>query len=76
MLPVYFSTEYAVICPYLVLLQHGKEAAQMHRWTELKEQRDATLREIELEDILKYGIVLEALEIPPVYCPTFRVSGK
>ena len=53
---------------------HGKEAAQMHRWTEYKEERDKALREIELQDIQKYAHVIKVLGIPPVYVPTYRVS--
>jgi len=53
---------------------HGKSAGQMHRWTELKEERDAVLREIELEDILKYKHAIEALGMKPIYVPTYRVS--
>jgi len=52
---------------------HGKEAAQMHRWTEYKEARDEALRAIELQDIQKYAHVIKVLGIPPVYVPTYRL---
>ena len=52
---------------------HGKEAAQMHRWTEYKEERDTALRDIELQDIEKYAHVINTLQIPPIYVPTHKV---
>ena len=51
----------------------GKTAAQKHRWDELKAERDKSLREIELSDILVYKHAIETLNIPPVYIPTFRL---
>ena len=53
---------------------HGKPAAMMHRYTELKEERDAALREIELNDIAVYKQCIEALDILPIYIPSQRVS--
>lgn len=52
---------------------HGKEAAQMHRWEEYRDERNTALREIELQDIQKYAHVIKVLGIPPVYVPTFKV---
>lgn len=52
---------------------HGKQAALMHRWTEHREERDAALRQIELQDIQKYAHVIGVLAIPPLYLPTHKL---
>ena len=53
---------------------HGKPAAQMHRWADLREERDSALREIELNDIKTYKHCIETLDMDPIYIPTQRVG--
>ena len=65
---VYYDTETST-----PLELHGKPAALMHRWTELKEERDSFLREIELEDILKYRHLINTLNMAPIFVPTHKL---